>query len=67
MHEVIEAAKRLAECCSYMGSTSYCLERCPYKERVTDEYASWNVCSKKFEDDFITIVNYVLSVEDDGK
>lgn len=64
MNEVIEAAKRLSECCSYMGSTSYCLERCPYKEIVTDGNGSWNMCNKKFEEDFITIVNYILSMED---
>lgn len=64
MDEVIKAAKRLAESCSYMGSTSYCLERCPYKEIFTDENVSWNNCGKKYDEDIQIIVNYILSVED---
>lgn len=67
MTEIVAAARRLAECCSYFGSTSYCLERCPYKERVTDGNVSWNNCGKKYDEDIQIIVNYILSMEDDAR
>lgn len=66
MKGVKEAAKRLSECCSFLDNLN-CLDKCPYKERVTDGHISWNDCSEKYEKDFRIIVNYILNMEDDGK
>lgn len=67
MHEVIEAAKRLSECCIFFDDSDQCPERCPYRKRVTDGHISWDGCNDKSEEDILTIVNYILSMEDDGK
>lgn len=67
MKEAKEAAMRLSESCIFFGDLNHCPEGCSYRKRVTDGHVSWNDCNDKFEEDIRTIVNYILSMEDDGK
>lgn len=64
MHEVIEAAKRFKTCCSYdTNSKNPRCKGCAYYIR----YGGIGICDAHDAEDAKLIVDYILSMEDDGK